>query len=47
MMNLCMFLSESDFEEDGFNSGILMSMIETYDSSYALDLKSIRDMVLS
>ena len=44
MMNLCMFMSESIFEEDGFdlNSNILMALSDSVKSSYALDLQSMR-----
>ena len=40
MMNLCMFMSESAFIEDGFDSDCnsLMTLSETVDSAYALDL---------
>ena len=41
MMNIFMFLSELEFEEDGFNSEILMSMTDIDDQSYTLDLKSM------
>ena len=41
MMNMCMFLSESEFEEDGFDDDVVMSMAEVDDPSYALDLKSM------
>ena len=36
-----MVLLGSKFEEDGFDSDILMSMIEIENPSYALDLKSM------
>ena len=29
MMNVCMFLSESEFEEDGFDNDVLMSVLES------------------
>ena len=36
-------MSESNFEEDGFDSDVLMTLLDTkQDSSYALDLQSIR-----
>ena len=41
MMNMCMFLLELQFEEVGFNSDVLMSMTESDDPLYALDLKLI------
>ena len=47
MMNICMFLSESEFEEDGFNDDAMMTMIEIDDPSYALDLKSMREAQLN
>ena len=48
MMNMCIFMSESDFEGDGFNSNVLMSMSDTQqDSSYALDLQSMRTAQLN
>ena len=41
-MNMCMFISESNFKEDGFNSNILMTMSDTQeDSSYTLDFTSM------
>ena len=42
MMNICMFLSESEFEEDGFDDDAVMTMKEVDESSYPLDLKSMR-----
>ena len=39
MMNMCMLLSESEFEEDGFDDDVMMSITEVEDPSYALDLK--------
>ena len=42
MMNICMFLSESNFEEDGFDDDAVMTMKEVDESSYPLDLKSMR-----
>ena len=43
-----MFLSESNFEDDGFNSDCdtVMTLSETEDCDYALDLKSIREAQL-
>ena len=39
-----MFMSESAFEEDGFDSdcNVLMTMSETVNLAYALDLHSMR-----
>ena len=42
MMNICMFLSESEFEDDGFDDDAVMTMEEVDESSYPLDLKSMR-----
>ena len=42
MMNVCMFLSESVFEEDGFDDDAVMTMVEVDESSYPLDSKSMR-----
>ena len=42
-----MFLSESEFEEDGFDGNVIMSMTETDDPSYALDLKLMREAQLN
>ena len=41
MMYVCMFLLESNFEEDGFDDAV-MTMKEVDKSSYPLDLKSMR-----
>ena len=45
MMNICMFSSESEFEDDGFNDDFddegMLTMTEMEESAYALDLKSI------
>ena len=41
MMNICIFLSESEFEEDGFDDDAVMLMVEVEDPSNALDLKSM------
>ena len=48
MMNICMFLSGCEFEDDGFNSDCdtVMTMSETEDCEYALDLKSMREAQL-
>ena len=42
-MNLCMFMSKSNFEEDGFDldSNILMTLSGSVKLSYALDLQSM------
>ena len=41
IMNACMFMSESNFKEDGFDSQLLMTMPDTLDeSSCPLDLIS-------
>ena len=42
MMNICMFLSESEFEDDGLDNDAVMTMKEVDESSYPLDLKSMR-----
>ena len=47
MMNICMFLSESEFEEDGFDNDVLMSVSESEYPSYVLDLKSMREAQLN
>ena len=39
MMNICMFLSESEFEEDGFDGDIVILMVKVEDPSYEFDLK--------
>ena len=41
MMNICMFLSESEFEDDGLDDAV-MTLKEVDESSYPLDLKSMR-----
>ena len=46
MMNICMFLSESEFEEDGFDDDAVMTMVEVDKSSHPLDLKSMREAQL-
>ena len=50
MMNICLFLSECEFEDDGFNSDcdtvITLSETEEEDCAYALDLKSMREAQL-
>ena len=43
MMNICMFLSESEFEEDD----AVMTMAEVEDPSYPLDLKSMQKAQLN
>ena len=43
MMNICMFLSESEFEEDD----AVMTMAEVENPSYVLDLKSMREAQLN
>ena len=47
MMNMCMFLSESEFEEDGFDRDVIMAMIETIDPLYALDFKLMLEAQLN
>ena len=47
MMNMCMFLLESEFEEDGFNDDVVMTMVEVEDPSYSLDLKSMQEAQLN
>ena len=42
-----MFLSESEFEEDGFDDDAVMTIAEVDDSSYPLDLKSMREAQLN
>ena len=42
MMNICMFLLESEFEDDGLDDDAVMTMKEMDESSYPLDLKSMR-----
>ena len=42
MMNICMFLLESEFEDDGLDDDAVMTMKEVDKSSYPLDLKSMR-----
>ena len=41
MMNICMFLSESEFEDNGLDDAV-MTIKEVDESSYPLDLKSMR-----
>ena len=41
------FLSESEFEEDDFNSDVMMTMTETFDPSYTLYSKSMREAQLN
>ena len=45
-MNICMFLSESEFKDDGFDDDAVMTMKEMDESSYSLDLKSMRTVQL-
>ena len=47
MMNTCMFLSESEFEEDVFDDDVVMTMAEVDESSYPLDLKLMREAQLN
>ena len=47
MMNVYMFLSESEFEEDGFDDDAVMTMAEVDELSYPLDLKSMREAQLN
>ena len=42
MMNICMFLLESEFEDNGLDDNAVMTMKEVDESSYPLDLKSMR-----
>ena len=43
MMNLFVFMSESNLEEDGFDSDVSMTLLNTQQNmSYTLDLQSIR-----
>ena len=44
MMNMCMFLSESEFKEDGFDDDVVMAMTEVDNPSYALNLKSMQEV---
>ena len=46
MMNICMFLSETEFEEDDFDNDAVMTMSKVDDPSYPLDLKSMREAQL-
>ena len=50
MMNICLFLSECEFEDDGFSSDcntvMTLSETEEEDCAYALDLKSMREAQL-
>ena len=41
-----MFLSEAEFEEDGFDDDAVMAMSEVDDPSYPLDLKSMKEAQL-
>ena len=47
MMNICMFLFESEFEEDGFDDDAVMTLAEVEDPSYALDLKLMQEAQLN
>ena len=43
MMNMCIFMLESNFKEDGFNSDVLMTLSDIEeDCLYALDLQLMR-----
>ena len=44
MMNLCIFMSESNFEVDGFDSdnNIQITLSDSVKSSYPLNLQSMR-----
>ena len=42
VMNICMFLLESEFKEDCFDDDVMMSMTKTDDPPYVLDLKSMQ-----
>ena len=42
MMNICMFLLESNFRENRFDDDAVMTMKEVDESSYPLTLKSMR-----
>ena len=46
IMNICMFLSEAEFKEDGFDDDAVMAMAKVDESSYPLDLKSMREAQL-
>ena len=43
IMNMCMFLSESEFEEDGSNDNVVTMMTEIKYPSYVLDFKSMQE----
>ena len=48
MMNMCMFMLESNFKEDGFDSNVLMSLLDTSeDLLYVLDLHAMRTAQLA
>ena len=47
MMNVCMFLSKIEFEEDGFDDDAVTTMAEVEDLSYSLDLQSMREAQLN
>ena len=47
-MNMCIFMSESNFVEDGFYSNVLIEILDTQqDSSHKLDLQSMRKSQLN
>ena len=46
-MNLCMFLSEAEFEKDSFDDDAVMTMLEVDNPSYPLDLKSMKEAQLN
>lgn len=48
MMNMCMIMSESNFEEDSFDSNILMTMLDTlYQSSHPFGLNLMQTAQLN
>lgn len=48
MMNICIFMAESNFKENNFDSDGLMKMSDTQeDLSYILDLTSMRTAQLN
>ena len=46
MINICIFLLEAEFEQDGFDDDTVMTMAEVEDPSYPLDLKLMREAQL-
>ena len=46
-MNIWTFLSEAEFEEDGFDDDTVMTMAEVEDPSHPLDLKSMKEAQLN